>query len=195
MVKCLPTMWKTPVRSLGLEDPLEKEMAIHSSTIAWKIPWTEEPGRLQSTGSQRIGYDWATSLTYRIAQLVKNLPAIQESLVQFLDWEDPLEKEMEIHSSTIAWKIPWTEEPGRLQSMGSRRVGHNWLHSSWCFLFFNLLTWSITLIDLHILKNSCIPRINPIWSWCRILLNYRQIWFAGVKLRNFASMFISDIGL
>ena len=45
-VKCLSTMWETQVRSLGQEDPLEKEMAAHSSTIAWKIPWTEEPGRL-----------------------------------------------------------------------------------------------------------------------------------------------------
>ena len=54
MVKCLSTMWETQVQSLGWEDPLEKEMAIHSSTIAWKIPWTEEPGRLQSMGSQRV---------------------------------------------------------------------------------------------------------------------------------------------
>ena len=54
MVKCLSTMWETRVRSLGQEDPLEKEMAIHSSTIAWKIPWTEEPGKLQSMGSQRV---------------------------------------------------------------------------------------------------------------------------------------------
>ena len=57
MVKRLSTMWKTRVRSLGWEDPLEKEMATHSSTIAWKIPWTEEPGRLQSMGSQRVGHD------------------------------------------------------------------------------------------------------------------------------------------
>ena len=53
MVKNLPAMRETQVRSLGREDPLEKEMAIHSSTLAWKIPWTEEPGRLQSMGSQR----------------------------------------------------------------------------------------------------------------------------------------------
>ena len=52
MVKSLPTMQETQVRSLGWEDPLEKEMAIHSSTLAWKIPWMEEPGRLQSMGSQ-----------------------------------------------------------------------------------------------------------------------------------------------
>ena len=63
MVKCLPAMRQTRVRSLGWEDPLEKEMATHSSTLAWKIPWTEEPGRLQSMGLQRVGHDWATSLS------------------------------------------------------------------------------------------------------------------------------------
>ena len=57
MVKCLPTMQEIWVQSLGLEDLLEKEMAPHSSTIAWKIPWKEEPGRLQSMGSQRTGQD------------------------------------------------------------------------------------------------------------------------------------------
>ena len=57
MVKRLSTTWETQVQSLGWEDPREKEMAIHSSTIAWKIPWTEEPGRLQSMGSQRVGHD------------------------------------------------------------------------------------------------------------------------------------------
>ena len=57
---------KRKVPSLGQEDPLEKEMAIQSSTIAWKIPWTEELGRLQSMGSQRVGHDWATSLTHRL---------------------------------------------------------------------------------------------------------------------------------
>ena len=56
-VKNLPTMWETWVRSLGWEDTLEKEMAIHSSILAWRIPWTEEPGRLQSMGSQRVGHD------------------------------------------------------------------------------------------------------------------------------------------
>ena len=62
MVKCLPAVWETWVRSLGQEDPLEKEMATHSSTLAWKIPWTEEPGRLQSMGLQRVRHDWVTSL-------------------------------------------------------------------------------------------------------------------------------------
>ena len=62
MVKHLPTMWETRVRFLGWEDPLGKEMATHSSILAWKIPWTEDPGRLQSMGLQRVGHDWATSL-------------------------------------------------------------------------------------------------------------------------------------
>ena len=57
MVECLPTMQETQVQSLGQEDLLEKEMATHFSTLAWKIPWMEEPGRLQSMGSQRVGYD------------------------------------------------------------------------------------------------------------------------------------------
>ena len=57
MVKRLPAMWETWVRFLGREDPLEKEMTIHSSTLTWKIPWTEEPDRLQSMGSQSVGHD------------------------------------------------------------------------------------------------------------------------------------------
>ena len=56
-VKCLSTMWETQIRSLGQEDPLEKEMEVHSSTVAWKIPWTEEPRRLQSMGLQKFGHD------------------------------------------------------------------------------------------------------------------------------------------
>ena len=60
-----------------------------------------------------------------LAQSVKDLPAVQETQVRSLGWEDPLEKAMAPHSSTLAWKIPWMEEPGRLQSMGSLRVGHD----------------------------------------------------------------------
>ena len=62
-LKRLPGMRETRVRSLGWEDPLEKEMATHSSTLAWRIPWREEPGRLQSMVSQRVGHDWVTSLS------------------------------------------------------------------------------------------------------------------------------------
>ena len=69
-----------------------------------------------------LGVHYWTSL---VAQMVKNLPAMQETWVQFLSWENPLEKEMATYSSILVWRIPWTEEPGGLQSMGSQRVGHN----------------------------------------------------------------------
>ena len=62
MLKNLPAVWETQVRFLGQEGPLEKEMAAHSSTLAWKIPWTEEPGGLQPMGSQRVRHDLATEL-------------------------------------------------------------------------------------------------------------------------------------
>ena len=67
-LKHLPAMSKTWVRFLVREDPLEKEMATHSSILAWRIPWREEPGRLQSTGSQRVGHNWATSLSLSLSK-------------------------------------------------------------------------------------------------------------------------------
>ena len=74
-------------------------------------------------------YDWYRLIKMvwasLVAQMVKNLPAIQETQVGSLDWEDPLEKGMAAHSSILAWRIPWTEEHGGLQSMGSQRVGHD----------------------------------------------------------------------
>ena len=82
----------------------EKAMAIHSSTLAWKIPWTEEPGRLQSVGS---------------------LSRTRLSDFTFTFHFHAREKEMATHSSVLAWRIPGTEEPDGLPSMGSHRVGHD----------------------------------------------------------------------
>ena len=79
-------------------------MAPHSSTLAWKIPWTEEPGRLQSMGLLRVGLSDFTFTFHFHA----------------------LEKEMAAHSSVLAWRIPRTGEPGGLPSVGSHRVGHDW---------------------------------------------------------------------
>ena len=70
-------------------------------------------------------YLYTHILTSLVAQMVKYLPTMPETRVQSLVWEDPLEKEMATHSSVSAWKIPWMEEPGRLQSMGLQRVGHD----------------------------------------------------------------------
>ena len=92
-------------------------------TWVWVDPrnwwWTGRPGVLRFMGSQRVRHDWATELGWietgwasLVAQKVKNLPAIQETHVQPLGWEDSLEKEMVTHSSILAWRISWTEEPG-----------------------------------------------------------------------------------
>ena len=84
-------------------------MAPHSNTLAWKVPWTEEPGSLQSRGSLRVG---------------------QLSNFTFTFHFHALEKEMATHSSILAWRIPGTGEPGGLPSMGSNRVGHDWSDSA-----------------------------------------------------------------
>ena len=91
-VKNLPAMQETQVQSLGWEDTLEKGMATHSSILGASL----------------------------VAQMVKNLPAMQESEFRSLGQEDPWEKGMTTHSSILIWRISWTEEPGRLQSMGSQ---------------------------------------------------------------------------
>ena len=100
--KNLPAMQETQeiqVQFLDREDPLEEGMATHSSIPAWRIPWTEEPGRLQSMWSQRVRHNWPTKHSTQskgqaslVAQLVKNPLAMQEPLAWFLGWEDFLEK-------------------------------------------------------------------------------------------------------
>ena len=76
MVKSLPAVQETQVRSLGQEDTLEKEMATHSSILAWKIPWTEEHGRLQSTGLQKVGNDLATMHSAAAAKSLQSCPTL-----------------------------------------------------------------------------------------------------------------------
>ena len=159
-------------------------MATHSSILAWKLPWTEEPGRLQSMGSWRVRHDWATSLSLFTFMHGRRkwqptpvfLPGKShgwKSLVGYSPWgrkeldttkwlththktiHGPIAyrirakclsvtfkvcsdlKAMAPHSSIPAWKIPWTEEPGRPQSMGSLRVGHDWATSISLFTFMH----------------------------------------------------------
>ena len=100
-----PSSQSLPKLSFSSMIKLEKEMATHFSTLACKIPWTEEPGGLQSMRSWRVGHNWVTSLSL---------------------FTHALEKEMAAHSSALAWRIPGTGEPGGLLSMGSHRFGHNW---------------------------------------------------------------------
>ena len=87
-----------------------------------------DPGSIPGSGrspGEGIGYPLQYSWASLMAQTVKNLPAMQDTWVQSLAWEDPLEKGKATHSSILAWRIPWTKEPGRLQSIGSQRVRHN----------------------------------------------------------------------
>ena len=104
LVKNLPAMEETRVRFLDWEDSLEQEMATHSSILAWRTLWSEEPGGPQSMGSQESNTP--------LAQRLKRLPVMWETWVRSLGGEDPLEKEMATHSIILAWRIlvgcsPW----------------------------------------------------------------------------------------
>ena len=115
--------------------------ATHSSILSWRIPWTEEPGGLQSMGSQRVRYNWASNGTPLQYSCLENpmdggawkaaVHGITEGRSRLSDFTftfpfHALEKEMATHSSVLAWRIPGTGEPGGLPSMGSHRVRHDW---------------------------------------------------------------------
>ena len=127
MIKNLPTMQDTWVQSLGQEDPLEKGMATHSGILAWKIPWTEEPGKLKSIESPTVRHNWATN-TFTFIFLggseIKNPSAKR---LRFDPWvrKIPWSRKWQPAPVLLPWKIPWTEEPGELQSRGLQKVGHN----------------------------------------------------------------------
>ena len=113
MVKNPPAMWETwvgkiPWRREQLPTPVSWLGEFHGLYSPW--------GHKESETTEQLSFG---------LQMVKNLPAMQETWVQSQGQEDPLEKEMATHSSILAWRIPWTEEPGGLQSMGSQRVKHN----------------------------------------------------------------------
>ena len=105
-----------PLGTMGLQ-----RISLHISMILSIKSYirSSEP----NMGISRIQGNFYFSVASLVVQMVKHLPAMQETWVQSLAWEDPLEKEMATHSSILAWQIPWTEEPGRLQ--GSRRVRHD----------------------------------------------------------------------
>ena len=117
--------WQVHVSSLG------KKGKHRVGTNTWSIPAhtefliTSPPTTFRSDHAYL--HVWPTSVRASlVAQPIKNLPTMQETWVQSLGWEDPLEEEMATHFSILAWRIPWIEEPGRLQSMGSQRIRHDW---------------------------------------------------------------------
>ena len=133
MVKHLPAVQETQVWSLVWEDLVKKEMATHSSTLAWKIPWTEEPDRLQSMGLQRVRHDSATSYWGNgfPGGAIGKEPSCQCLRFKrhgFDPWvrKIPRRKKWQLHSSILAWRIPWTEESGVPWFIGSQRSGHDW---------------------------------------------------------------------
>ena len=143
-VKHLSMMRETRVQSLGWEDPLEKEMSSHSNTVAWKIPWTEEPGRLQSMGSQRVGHDWATSLS-------RSSYPVWDSL-HFLDlggsfpFLSTLQKFSTMISSNIfSSTFSSSQAPMLVCLMLSQKPVRL---SSFLFILFSLLCWASLIAQL-----------------------------------------------
>ena len=98
---------------------LVKNLPAMQETAGWFLGWEDSPG-------EKVGYLYQYSWFSLVVQTVKNLPAMQETWVQSLGWEDPLEEGMGTHSSILVWRIPRTEEPGRLQSMELQRVRRDW---------------------------------------------------------------------
>ena len=139
--------------------------------------WKDKDFVIQSL-PQRLAY--LTKETVKnspVAQRIKHLPAMRETRVQSLVWEDPLEKEMATHSSIFAWRIPWTEEPGRLQSTGWQRVGHDWASS---FHFTSPKIKSFNSTELHpasifIKLHRASFSVHPDWQAGRWLSVHNQI--------------------
>ena len=123
-IKHLPAMQETWVRPLVWEDPLEKEMATHSSIPAWRIPWTEEPGGLQSAGSQRVGHDWATSHTHKELTNIVKLLLIQFHIVWILSVFSQCRVSESLFMHTMHWRRKWRPTPVFLpgESQGRRSL-------------------------------------------------------------------------
>ena len=129
--------------------------SMHMKSLSVSTSYNDILQWYQSCGIRIRDPPWRTSL---VAQTVKRLPTMWETWVQSLGWEDLLEKEMAPHSSILAWKIQWMEEPGRLQSMGSQRVGHDWVTFTFTFfLFFSIL---LLLILSSLLLQSIVHYCN-----------------------------------
>ena len=189
-LSAMQEMQEIPVRSLRQEDPLEEGMAIHFNSLAWRTPWTDEPSGLWSIGSQRVEHDWSIwthkARTGIISNFTLNMRFVRNESKELGVWEkgggiQPVmiywattrgqtEKAMAPHSSTLAWKIPWTEEPGRPQSMGSLRVRHNWATSLSLFTFMH---WRGNGKPLQC---SCLENPRDSGAWWASVYGVTQSW-------------------
>ena len=130
----------------GLRRSPEEGMATHSSILVWRVPWKEEPGGLQSMGSQRVGHDWSN-----------------------LACTHALEKDMATHSSVLAWRIPGTEEPGGLPSMGSHRVGHDWRNLAAAAAAAEEGLWMLEEILQYLIRGQRVSHWKVDGYWCLCL--------------------------
>ena len=143
MVMRLPAMQETRVWSLGWEDPLEKEMATHSSTLAWKIPRTKEPGRLQSMGSQRVRHDWATAHTYIHTLYLRGLCCAQplQSCLTLWDPMDHSPPGSSVHGILQARIQEWIAMPSRGASRPRNRTRVSYVSGIADGFFTHWATW------------------------------------------------------
>ena len=130
-------------------------MAPHSSTLAWRIPWTEEPGRLQSMGS--LSWTQLSHFTFTF-----HFPA--------------LEKEIATYSSVLAWGIPGTAEPGGLPSMGSHRVGHDWSDLAVATVIVMSFECYNSIYKLHSYDHMVKDISKRIWFWICNIFPYKKLW-------------------
>ena len=151
-LKHLPGMQETRVQSLGREDPLEREMATHSGTLAWRFPWREEPGRLQSMGSQTVGHNWATSLSlsFTLGYSIKLAKKFHNILWKNLK---------NIFGQPNTWKI--------MSSVNRDSVPSPFQNE--CLLFFSVLNWDgesglLCFVPDHRRKVSCLSSLRIILS-------------------------------
>ena len=123
-----PRCWAYSGYMLVTKTPVTAYLSLDLRVYVLPVQIARETG----IGDQNISFnDGMARLESLVAQTVKNPPAIQETWGQSWGWEDPLEKRMATRSNILAWRIPWTEEPGGLQSMGSQRVGQDWATNTW----------------------------------------------------------------
>ena len=180
-------MQETWVQSLGWEDPLEKEMATHSSILAWRIPWTEEPRGLQSTGSQRVGHDWAISLHFKITavgecsheikrrlllgrKVITNLDSILKSKDITLPTKVCLVKAMVFPVVTYRYEI-WT-----IKKAERRRID---AFELWCWRRLLRVPWTSRSSNQSILK-----KISPEYSLKGLMLKLKLQYFGHLMQRN-----------
>ena len=183
MIKNLPAIQDTWIRSQGWEELLEKGTATHSSILAWEIPWTEEPGGLQSIRVSK-SWTWLSNRAYMHIFIHSRFPGGSDRKESACNAEDlgsipgfgRSPEEGNGYPSILAWIIPWTQEPGRQQSLGSQKVRHDWVTKT-PSLFSHCWCTSRLFPSLGYCKECCCEhRSACIFLNCSFVWIYAQEW-------------------